>query len=337
LQATSELNDQTPPYSARGAVAGLRLDLTADHAGYPAGTAIEVGWVAASALAAAPAPETPETTTTPADPDAPPATPGPQGIAGPFGNPANPDAPAAPGAPPAEIPPIVPADRQVEPGESIEGTPPDLIRPAPEVVARLSSGGYAFPIFGPASFGDTFGAYRGDVPGKWHHGEDIVSPAGAPILAVANGTVFSVGWNAIGGWRLWLRDDGGNEFYYTHLAAYSPLALDGRRVRAGDVLGFVGTTGDAEGGVPHLHFEIHPVELLSLGYHGVVAPYPFLVAWRRAEDVSFTAGRRYVPDEEFRPGIGLPRVGAYVLEVDDISTTSGLVPGALGRTPAPST
>jgi len=98
------------------------------------------------------------------------------------------------------------------------------------------------------------------------------------------------------------------------------------------VLGFIGTSGDAEGGPPHLHFEIHPAELLSRGYDGAVAPYPFLIAWRRAEDVSFGSGRQYV-----LPGgaNGLPvasaRAGAVLLDASDISGASGLVPGALKR------
>ena len=169
------------------------------------------------------------------------------------------------------------------------------MRPAPEVTAQLSTGGYVFPVYGPASFGDTFGAPRADVSGGWHHGEDIFAPLGTPLLAVADGTVFSVGWNDIGGWRLWLRDRAGNEFYYAHLSAYSPLAVNGRQVKAGDVLGFMGKTGDAEFSPVHLHFEIHPVSLLARGYDGAVAPYPFLNAWRRAQDVSFDAGRAYLP------------------------------------------
>ena len=60
------------------------------------------------------------------------------------------------------------------------------------------------------------------------------------------GTVFSVGWNDLGGYRLWLRDRQGNQFYYAHLSAFSPLAVDGTEVRAGDVIGFVGNTGDAQ-------------------------------------------------------------------------------------------
>jgi murein DD-endopeptidase MepM/ murein hydrolase activator NlpD len=141
--------------------------------------------------------------------------------------------------------------------------------------------------------------------------------------------LFSVGWNDIGGWRLWLRDGQGNQFYYAHLSAYSSLALEGATVKAGDVIGFVGSTGDAEGGVSHLHFEIHPIGLLSLGYDGVIAPYPYLVAWRRAQDVSFDLGRAYLPG---RSGVfGPPPTGAVLLEADDISSSSGLDPGSLGR------
>ena len=108
--------------------------------------------------------------------------------------------------------------------------------------------------------------------GGWHHGDDIFAPLGAPVLACASGMVFSVGWNAIGGNRLWLRDGQGNLFYYAHLSAFTPLAINGNKVNAGDVLGFVGNTGDAQGTPSHLHFEIHPVGLLGLGYDGVVNP-----------------------------------------------------------------
>lgn len=294
-----------PNPSAESVVTGLRLRLVAEHAGLPAGTEIVVGRAEARARADSP-------------PAPPPATAQPGGPGGGGGTPNPKPAPNAP----------------KEPGTSVPGAPKQLVRAAPEVEARLTQGGYVFPVAGPAAYGDTFGAYRGDVAGKWHHGEDIVAPFGTPLLAVADGTLFSVGWNDIGGWRFWLRDTAGNEFYYAHLSAYSPLAQDGRRVRAGDVIGFVGTSGDAEGGVPHLHFEIHPVNLLSLGYDGVVAPYPFLVAWQRAQDVAFAEGRVF----DGQTG-GLPtaafRAGAVLLEASDISQASGLVPGALDRAVAP--
>ncbi len=306
----SSSTSQVAPRSAEGAVTGLRVRLLTEHAGLPAGTELVVGAVTAAAVAV-PASTTPPPHGTTVG-QAPPKT-------------------VIPGrpTPPTHRPTPAPSAPR-EPGHSIPGAPPELVRSAPEVTARLSQRGYVFPIFGPAAFGDTFGAYRGDVSGKWHHGEDIVAPLGTPILAVADGTLFSVGWNDIGGWRLWLRDDAGNEFYYAHLSAYSPLAVAGRRVKAGDVVGFVGNSGDADGGITHLHFEIHPVDLIRFGYDGVVAPYPFLVAWRRAQDVGFATGRRYASGTVGTP-VALARAGAVLLEASDISTQSGLVPGALKR------
>ena len=131
------------------------------------------------------------------------------------------------------------------------------------------------PSTAASSFTDTFGAARAGV--VWHHGQDIFAPLGTPLLAVADGTIFSVGWNDLGGYRLWLRDRQGNQFYYAHLSAFSPLAVDGNEVKAGAVVGFVGNTGDAQTTPYHLHFEIHPVGLLPLGYDGVVNPMPYLL------------------------------------------------------------
>jgi murein DD-endopeptidase MepM/ murein hydrolase activator NlpD len=209
------------------------------------------------------------------------------------------------------------------------GVFPYLLLPPP-LQTTISAGGYVFPVYGPSGYGDSFQAPRADVPGGWHHGDDIFAPLGAPVLAVADGTVFSVGPNRIGGNRLWLQDSYGNQFYYAHLSAYTPLAKNGGRVRAGDVLGFVGNTGDARGGAYHLHFEIHPASMASLGYNGVVAPYPILLAWRRADDISFSAGRVYTA-ASVGGATRLPPPGAVLLEAEDIASTSGLEPGALER------
>jgi murein DD-endopeptidase MepM/ murein hydrolase activator NlpD len=238
---------------------------------------------------------------------------------------------AAPAAPPPAKPrkPKTTAATQTaapEPGMSLPVRQPPLVTP------KLTAGGYVFPVYGPSSFVDTFGAARSDVAGGWHHGDDIFAPLGAPVLAVAYGTVFSVGWNKIGGNRLWLRDGQGNLFYYAHLSAFTPLAVNGSLVNAGDVLGFVGNTGDAQGTPTHLHFEIHPVGLIGLGYDGAVNPTTYLLAWSHLQDVSFAGGDAWAPLHSLG---NAPKPGAILLTVSDISNADGLVPGSLERAVRP--
>jgi murein DD-endopeptidase MepM/ murein hydrolase activator NlpD len=186
----------------------------------------------------------------------------------------------------------------------------------------LSGGPYVFPVVGVTSFSDTWGAARATV--AWHHGVDIFAPFGAPVVAVADGTVFSVGWNTVGGRRLWLRDREGNYFYYAHLSAFSTAAVDGAYVRAGTVVGYVGNTGDAEGTPYHLHFEIHPVSLLSLGYDGAVNPFSYVSSWRRlasAFEAHLVAGS----------SAAAPAAGAILIGFTDISSADGLSPEPLER------
>jgi Peptidase family M23 len=127
-----------------------------------------------------------------------------------------------------------------------------------KVTPPLGESHYIFPVVGSSDYIDTYGAFRSDVPGNWHHGDDIFAPLGAPVVAVASGTINRVGWEKLGGWRLWVRDDAGDEFYYAHLSGYAPTDLHSNRVRAGEVIGFIGNTGDAFTTSPHLHFEVHP-------------------------------------------------------------------------------
>jgi murein DD-endopeptidase MepM/ murein hydrolase activator NlpD len=282
-----------------GSVTALSITLTADHGGLPAGSQILVGYAEANVDAAAAPPPTTTPVPTPAG-----------GAAGTTT--ATTD--KAPSKPP-------------EPGV-LPRKPIDKI---PDVHPKLTAGGYVFPVYGPVGYGDTFGASRADV--GWHHGDDIFAPLGAPVLAVATGTVFSVGWNDIGGWRLWLRDRQGNQFYYAHLSAYSLNAVNGAHVRAGAVLGFVGNTGDAQGTPYHLHFEIHPVSLLAFGYDGVVDPTPYLDAWRRVQDIRFAAAAGWLPATQ--RGVIAPEPGAILLQVSDISSASGLDPASLQRAMAP--
>lgn len=168
-------------------------------------------------------------------------------------------------------------------------------RKPPNVRERLTGHGYAFPVYGAdARVADDWGAPRQIGA---HQGNDIFAPFGAPALAAADGVVEKVGTLPISGNRLWLRTDAGDEFFYAHMAAFSPDAVNGRRVRAGTVLGFVGNTGDAEPTPPHLHFEIHP------GGGDAIDPHPILLAWQRGGDVPPGAWlARYGEDTTPRPG-----------------------------------
>ncbi|HEX7254693.1 MAG TPA: M23 family metallopeptidase [Gaiellaceae bacterium] len=282
---------------ARGYNAGvtaLQVHLNVDHAGLPAGTDIVVGYADVAAEAIPPQPRARarvgEET---------------QRRIKPKVNREEKKAPARPEAPPVRNVPS-------------------------EIIPRLTASRYVFPVYGAASFTDSFGAPRGAYVGGWHHGEDIFAPLGAPVLAVADGIVYSVGWNKVGGLRFWLQDLAGNEFYYAHLSAFSPLAINGAQVRAGDVIGFIGNTGDAEHTPYHLHFEIHPVSLLYRGYDGsAVPPYPYLMAWKRLTDLPFTAVAGWAPP--LSDSSRAPRPGAILLQSRDISSASGLEPGSLQR------
>jgi murein DD-endopeptidase MepM/ murein hydrolase activator NlpD len=279
----------------------LLVHLNLDHGGLPAGSEILIGYADASAVAVV----------------APPPPPKPK-----------------PKAQKRAKKPLPPDDRvrpkKEQPADADELKPAQLppLLPVPQGLdVRLTSGGYVFPVYGPSSFADTFGAGRAST--GWHHGEDIFAPLGAPILAVTDGTVFSVGWNDVGGLRVWLRDRHGNEFYYAHLSAFSQLAVNGNQVEAGDVLGFMGNTGDAEHTPYHLHFEIHPASMLDKGYDGVIPPYRYLVAWQRLSDVAITGVAGWAAP--IAPGASAPRPGAILLQVSDISRASGLEPASLRR------
>ena len=295
--------------AVRGWVTALDVRLDADHAALPIGTRILIGYAEASASSPTPAPTV-------------------KGVTAAKETVAAPKPVLTQPVPPSSRRGLgIPADMP-RPGTT---GPSPLVQIAPMVTKRLTAAGYVFPVYGPSGFSDTFGAPRATT--GWHHGQDIFAALGAPVLAVADGTLFSVGWNDVGGNRLWLRDRAGNEFYYAHLAAYSALAADGGRVHAGDVIGFVGNTGDAETTPYHLHFEIHPASLLFMDYDGVVNAYPYLRAWQHAKDVDFPSAAVWAPT--VRTTARAPAAGAILLQSSDISIASGLDPGSLARAIAP--
>lgn len=177
----------------------------------------------------------------------------------------------------------------------------------PAIKAELLGPSYLFPLAGGARFQNDFGAPRADT--RFNQGVDLFAPLGTPVLAAHDGTLVQVGWSNIGGRQEWLRDTSGNLFYYGHLSAYAPVAKAGAQVHAGDVIGFLGDSGDAQGTPYHLHFEIHPAGKWA------VAPYAYVSAWLdNSAPLGGVAPAREHP------------VALVPLASFDISTATGLAP-----------
>ena len=124
--------------------------------------------------------------------------------------------------------------------------------------------GMVFPVQGPCAYSDTWGTARSG--GRTHKGTDIMASRGTPCVATCNGVV-DVHYNGLGGKSITLTGDNGWQFYYAHLDQYK--VSNGARVKAGQLIGTVGNTGNAAGGPCHLHFQMGP--------HGNwVDPYPYL-------------------------------------------------------------
>lgn len=167
------------------------------------------------------------------------------------------------------------------PAPSVTPAPEPEAEPSPDAAAprrrresaarRLARGRFVFPVHGRVRVADDFGGPRAIGP---HQGNDLFAPFGAPVLAVADGTLNRVGTLPISGNRLWLQTDRGDAFFYAHMSAFAPDAVNGRRVQAGTLLGFTGNTGNAEPTPPHVHFEIHP------GDGAAIDPHAALLAWR---------------------------------------------------------
>jgi peptidoglycan LD-endopeptidase LytH len=114
--------------------------------------------------------------------------------------------------------------------------------------------------------------------GHVHHAIDILAPRGTPVLAAVEGTVRKLFLSRAGGITLYEYDRAGERsYYYAHLDSYAPGIREGLDVHRGDVLGYVGTTGNAPESTPHLHFAIEVLPPTKEWWKGEpIDPYPIL-------------------------------------------------------------
>ena len=158
------------------------------------------------------------------------------------------------GAAPVTTAPATTAPATTSPGTTAPGTTvPAPSTTVPPTVVEMA----AFPVQGPCWYTDTWQAPRGG--GRKHEGVDVIARSGLYLYAVTDGTLTRQSLDrpgSLSGNAWWLTADDGTYFFYAHLAAFAPGLQVGSRVKAGQVIGWVGRTGNASS--PHLHFEIHP-------------------------------------------------------------------------------
>ncbi|MGH3440620.1 MAG: M23 family metallopeptidase [Nitriliruptorales bacterium] len=148
----------------------------------------------------------------------------------------------------------------------------ELVGAAPvDVLARIVA---PFPVAGPASYSDDWGAPRHTPYFHRHEGTDVFAARGTPVVASTDGVVSRLGRDtAIGGNSLRVAAADGTFFYYAHLDGFARDVEPGASVSVGQVIGYVGDSGNAAGTPPHLHFEIHP------DGGPAVPPVPHLDRW----------------------------------------------------------
>ncbi len=155
--------------------------------------------------------------------------------------------------------------------------------PVPVPAATDAAGPLRIPVAGvaAAALTDTFADGRGGDT-RAHGAIDIMAPRGTPVLAAMPGTVEKLFDSRLGGHTIYVRSaDGAIVTYYAHLDTYATGLAEGQRVAAGQQIGTVGFTGDADAAGPHLHFEVKRMAPGEAWHQGTaIDPYPLLVARR---------------------------------------------------------
>ncbi|HHU77697.1 MAG: M23 family metallopeptidase [Caldicoprobacterales bacterium] len=133
------------------------------------------------------------------------------------------------------------------------------------------------------TYEDGYGDARSFGGERSHEGIDIMTDKGVPIRSVCDGVIERSGWNNLGGYRLGIRGKDNIYYYYAHMSRYEGRPKEGDKVKAGQIIGYVGDTGYGEEGttgqfLPHLHFGMYYGKGSRLRAFN---PYPFLVAWEK--------------------------------------------------------
>jgi murein DD-endopeptidase MepM/ murein hydrolase activator NlpD len=115
------------------------------------------------------------------------------------------------------------------------------------------------PVLGvsPHALTSSWGSPRSE--GRHHEGIDIFARRGTPVVSATSGEVTRIGQDRLGGNVVWVAGEGLKLYYYAHLDRFREGLTVGRRVAPGEQLGYVGTTGNAAGTPPHLHFGVYPL------------------------------------------------------------------------------
>lgn len=185
----------------------------------------------------------------------------------------------------------VPQEPAAAPAETVPGSAPmdepgALETPVAEAPGAGHGATLMIPVRGvkAADLFDTFSDERGGGT-RLHEALDIMAPRGTPIVAAAPGTIERLFESDAGGNTIYLRsNDKRTIYYYAHLDAYAPSLEEGASVERGEVLGTVGSTGNASPDGPHLHFAIMRTTPDADWWEpsNAVNPFPLLTAARPA-------------------------------------------------------
>ena len=187
---------------------------------------------------------------------------------------------AAQASPPAEAPA---KETPVDPQPPAATSQPPVAKPSSAPLAietELAARKLTIPVAGVAASAlrDSFDEGRGRS--RQHQAIDILAARHTPVLAVEDGSIAKLFRSDYGGITVYQFDPSGRYcYYYAHLQGYAPGLHEGEGVRRGQVLGFVGTSGNAPADTPHLHFQIYELTPARHWWEGKpINPYPYLAA-----------------------------------------------------------